>query len=268
MKKVIKLAVLSAMSTVTVLMPLDTTLADMAWDHSDYVTRKIDNTMRDINKRIDNTMRDIDKRIDDTMKNMNRRADFPSHNFSSHSSHKKRGFFSDDFQKFVDDFHKSFDDNKSRLKAKHSKTEQQQKQQQHHHHHHHHYHHVENKTYHYVERKKTKHRNIHIDNSGDALAMGVLGLATGTILGTVFKKPEQPQIVYQTAPQQMVVYQQIPQEQIIYEVQQTATYQPLQQSWESDWLQYCKKKYRSFNPKTGTFRDRNGVEHLCYAPIN
>ncbi|WP_330167319.1 BA14K family protein [Bartonella grahamii] len=210
MKKVIKFAVLSAMSTVTVLMPVDATLADMAWDHSNYVTRKIDNTMSDINKR-----------IDDTMRNMNRRADFSSRNFSSYSSHSKH--------------HPSFDKPHPHHHVNHRRTK-------------YHHHHVEHNTYNYVERKTTKRSNIHINNSGDALAMGILGLATGTILGTILKKPEQPQVVYQ--------------------VHQTVGYEPLQQSLESDWLNYCKKKYRSFNPKTGTFRDRNGLEHICYAPIN
>ncbi|WP_375636239.1 MULTISPECIES: BA14K family protein [unclassified Bartonella] len=262
MKKVIRLAVLSAMSTVTVLMPLNATLADMAWNRSDSISREIDDMMRKMRKE-----------TDDAIREMRKKADILPCGFSrSHCSDKKRGFFSDDFQKFVDDFHKSSDDNKRRFKAKHersvakqSKTEQQQ---HHHHHHHHHYHHVENKTYHYVERKKTKHSNIHIDNSGDALAVGILGLATGTILGTILKKPEQPQVVYQIVPQNQVIYQKVPQNQRVYQVQQTVAYEPLQQSLESDWLNYCKKKYRSFNPKTGTFRDRNGLEHICYAPIN
>ncbi|WP_273791223.1 MULTISPECIES: BA14K family protein [unclassified Bartonella] len=260
MKKVIRLAVLSAMSTVTVLMPLNATLANMAWNRSDSISREIDDMMRKMRKETDDAIREIRKK-----------ADIPPCGFSrSHCSDRKRGFFSDDFQKFVDDFHKSFEDGKRRFKAeherfvaKHSKTEQQ-----HHHHHHHHYHYIENKTYHYVERKKTKHRNVHIENSGDAVVMGILGLATGTILGTVLKKPEQPQVVYQIVPQNQIVYQQVPQEQIIYEAPQMVKYEPVQQSWESDWLNYCKKKYRSFNPKTGTFRDRNGLEHVCYAPIN
>ncbi|EJF83981.1 hypothetical protein MCU_00649 [Bartonella elizabethae Re6043vi] len=142
-------------------------------------------------------------------------------------------------------------------------------------------HHVERKTYRYVERKKTTHRHIHEhyvtrDNSGDALAAGILGLAAGAILGNVLKKPEQPQIIYQPVPQRQVVYQEVPQvvyqkvpeTQIIYESQSTATYQPLQQPWTRGWLQYCKKKYRSFNPQTGTFRGYDGQNHFCYAPLN
>ncbi|WP_273724129.1 BA14K family protein [Bartonella sp. AU18XJBT] len=250
MKKMIRLAVLSAMSTATVLMPLNATLADMTWYHSNSISREIDDMRKNMTKQ-----------TDDMIRKMRREAAV---------SHSKRGFFSDDFQKFVDDFRKRFDDDRRRFKAKHerfvakhNKTEQQQQ-----HHHHHHYYHVANKTYHYVERKKTKHSNVHIDNSGDGLAVGILGLAAGTILGTVLQKPEQPQVVYQIVPQNQVIYREVPQNQRVYQVQQTVEYEPLQQSSESDWLNYCKKKYRSFNPKTGTFRDRNGLEQVCYAPIN
>ncbi|WP_208439440.1 BA14K family protein [Bartonella grahamii] len=193
MKKVIRLAVLSAMSTVTVFMPLNTTLADMAWYQ---------------------------------MSEMKREAGLPSRNFSSHSFHSK---------------HHSFDDPHKRHYFSQTWREQHQ-------------HHVESKTYHYVERKKTKHSNI----QGNALALGILALAAGAVLSKVLKKPEQPQIVYQDAPQN----------QVIYQVQQTMEYEPLQQSSESDWLQYCKKKYRSFNPKTGTFRGSDGLNHVCYAPVN
>ncbi|WP_375638627.1 BA14K family protein [Bartonella sp. MF74HXZ] len=246
MKKVIKLAVLSAMSTATVFMPLNATLADMAWNFTHSITRETDDMMRKMRKEADDAIREMDKEIDILRSSFSR----------SRCSDRKRGFFPDDFQKFMDDFDGCSNDNDK------SKKQQQQHHHHHHHqhHHHHHHHHVENKTYHHIEREKTKHSNIHIDNSGDALAVG--------ILGTILKKSEQPQVVYQIVPQNQVVYQKVPQNQRVYQVQQTVAYKPLQQSLESDWLNYCKKKYRSFNPKTGTFRDRNGLEHICYAPIN
>ncbi|WP_375642764.1 MULTISPECIES: BA14K family protein [unclassified Bartonella] len=203
MKKMIRLAVLSAMSTATVLMPLNATLADMASYHS---------------------------------YDMRREAGLPSRNFSSHSFHSK---------------HYSFDDPHKRHYVSRRWREQQ-------------HHHVESKTYHYVEHQKTKHSNI----QGNALALGILALATGAILIKILKKPEQPQIVYQDTPQDQVIYQKVPQNQRVYQVQQTVEYEPLQQSFESDWLNYCKKKYRSFNPKTGTFRGNDGLHHVCYAPVN
>ncbi len=68
------------------------------------------------------------------------------------------------------------------------------------------------------------------------------------------------------APQNQIIYQEVPQNQRVYQVQQTVEYEPLQQSSVSNWLNYCKKKYRSFNPETGTFRDRNGLEHFLLCP--
>ncbi len=240
-------------------MPLNATLADMAWDFTHPLTREIDDMKRKMRKERDDAIREMNKEIDILRSSFSR----------SRCSDRKRGFFSDDFQKFIDDFNGCSNDNDKSKKQQQQQQQQHQQQQhhhQHHHHHHHHHqhhhqhHHVENKTYHHIERKKTKHSNIHIDNSGDALAVGVLG--------TILKKTEQPQVVYQIVPQNQVIYQKVPQNQRVYQVQQTAEYEPLQQSLESNWLNYCKKKYRSFNPKTGTFRDRNGLEHICYAPIN
>ncbi|MET3589822.1 hypothetical protein ABID23_000909 [Bartonella silvatica] len=232
MKNFTKLAVLSAISTATILVPLDTTLADITWSHGDHVTREMEET---------------NKKIDDMMKQMQKRADFHSHNFGNH----------------FHDYHHHHNHHVDRKKKEQKR------------------HHVERKTYHYVERKTVTHRHIHkhhVDNhnSGDALAAGILGLAAGAVLGNVLKKPEQPQIIYQAVPQQrvvyqevpQVVYQQIPQNQVIYEVNSTATYQQLHEPWTRGWLQYCKKKYRSFNPKTGTFRGYDGLDHLCYAPLN
>ncbi|WP_455479023.1 BA14K family protein [Bartonella sp. B23] len=234
MKKVIRVAVLSAMSTAAVLAPLGTTLADMTSFHSEYVTREMDR----MQKKMDNSMRRI------TAENR-----FPSHSFNIRSDDyssrsilsKHHPFYSSDNQ------HHHHVDHKRREKK---------------------HHHVERKTYHYVERKTTTHNHIHEhhvnhNNSGDALAAGILGLAAGAFLGNVLKQPEQPQIVYQAAPQNHVVYQQVPQSHVVYEIQSETIYQP----WTADWLKYCKTRYRSFNHKTGTFRGYDGLDHFCYAPV-
>ncbi|VEJ45671.1 BA14K family protein [Bartonella vinsonii] len=207
MKKVIKLAVLSAMSTAIVFMPLNTTLADIAWYHSN-----------------------------NTMSEMKRETGLPSRNFSSHSFYSK---------------HHSFDDPHKRHYFSRSWSEQQ-------------HHHVESKTYHYAEHKKTKHSNI----QGGVLVVGVLGLVAAAVLSKMLKKSEQPQIIYQASPQNQIIYQKGPQKQVVYKVQPPVQNPPLNQSLKAKWLQYCKKKYRSFNPQTGTFRGSDGVDHRCYAPVN
>lgn len=240
MKKSTKLAVLSAVSAATILVPIGTALANSQWMNSEHPIEKQINDMRN----------GMNKQIEDMRKGMN--AHFPSYSSNSRSTVERHHSSHSHPHRHVD----------------HKRRE-------------HHRHHVERKTYHYVERKKTTHHHIHQhhvtrNNSGDALAAGILGLAAGAVLGNVLKKTEQPQIIYQPMPQRQVVYQevpqvvyqQVPQTQIIYESQSTATYQPLQQPWTRGWLQYCKKKYRSFNPQTGTFRGYDGQDHFCYAPLN
>ncbi|WP_273789188.1 BA14K family protein [Bartonella sp. ML70XJBT] len=251
MKKIIKLAVLSAMTNVTVFMPLSTTLADTSWSYEEKTTTKkmksieeeIDEHMKSVEKEINDHMRSVDKEIDDRMNRM--KKEFDSH-FSSHSSPHRRPLQ-----------HVAYTGGEHR--------------------------HFERRTYHYSERNTTTHHHHthkHYktrSNSGEALAAGILGFAAGVVLNNVFKKPEQPQtqIIYQNPQHPQVIYQEVPQvvyqpvlqNQVIYEVQST-TYQPLQQSDTHNWLQYCKKKYRSFNPETGTFRGRDGQEYICYAPLN
>ncbi len=258
MKKMIKSGVLLVISMATVLAPLDTALADIQLSYGgDIITR----TMRDTERSIDNQMKSVQRSIDDQMKSVQRSIDDQMKSVQrSIDDQMKSAQRSMDanFSSGFNSFHSSY--NHPRNHVDHRRREQKN-------------HHVEHKTFHYVERKKTTHHHIHEhhvnhNNSGDALAVGILGLATGTILGTIFKKPEQPQVVYQIVPQNQVIYQEVPQNQRVYQVQQTIEYEPLQQPSVSNWLNYCKKKYRSFNPKTGTFRDRNGLEHFCYAPIN
>ncbi|MCL6229338.1 BA14K family protein [Bartonella bilalgolemii] len=94
-------------------------------------------------------------------------------------------------------------------------------------------------------------------NVGGVIAAGLLALTAGIIIKNALKEPEQPQVVYQTPPPNQTVYQ----------VQPTVTYQPAQPLNTTSWYQYCKKTYRSFNPKTGTFRGHDGLDHVCYAPL-
>ncbi|MDD7910294.1 MULTISPECIES: BA14K family protein [Pseudovibrio] len=98
-----------------------------------------------------------------------------------------------------------------------------------HHHHHHH-----------------KRKGI---SGGEALAIGVIGLAAGAIIAGAANQPRHvapppayhpPQPVYR-AP--------------------VHTYRP--QPWTSEWYSYCASKYRSFNPSTGTFTAYSGATRFC-----
>ncbi|WP_019222367.1 BA14K family protein [Bartonella rattaustraliani] len=237
MKKMTTLAVLSAISTATVLIPLGTAFADIT-SISDEFTKRVKKIQKEAESR------------------------FPSHHFSSSSESYSTRSVSKPHPYYTDHYHRHHVD--------HQRREQK------------HYH-VERKIHRHIERKTTTHKHVHVhkhsvtrNDSGDTLAAGLIGLAAGAILGNVLKKPKQPQIVYQPVPQNQYVYQQVPQtvyqqvprNQVIYEVQSTTTYQQLQKPWTQSWLQYCKKKYRSFNPQTGTFRGFDGLDHFCYAPVN
>jgi uncharacterized protein YcfJ len=35
--------------------------------------------------------------------------------------------------------------------------------------------------------------------------------------------------------------------------------------WTDEWFDYCSRKYRSFNPRTGTFTGYDGVKYFCQA---
>ncbi|WP_455478146.1 BA14K family protein [Bartonella sp. B10] len=118
---------------------------------------------------------------------------------------------------------------------------------------------VEYEKYRRVERTTRNHayQSQTPNNAGDAVAAGVLGLAAGAILGHILKQPAQPQVIYQNSPKSQVVYQ----------TQQVAEHHQIQQPWTAGWFEYCKKRYRSFNYKTGTFRGYDGLDHFCYAPL-
>ncbi|WP_019218932.1 BA14K family protein [Bartonella florencae] len=272
MKKTIKLAVLLGISNVTVFAPLSTALADMGWmDGKNY----IDKHMNDIRKKMDEHFASFDftkpsapKKSPPTPKHPQQHHHHHHHHYYHHPQQQHHHHHHlinhtkpEQSKQHIEKHHSShLSYNHSGYQVDHRRKEQSKQ-------------HIEHKTYNYVERKKTTHHHIHTnlgtrDNSGDALAAGILGLAAGAILGKAFQKAEQPQIIYQQAPQHQVVYQQAPQKQVVYEVPSIETYQPLQQTSHHNWLQYCKKKYRSFNPKTGTFRGNDGLDHFCYAPLN
>ncbi|MFB2550659.1 BA14K family protein [Ensifer soli] len=111
-------------------------------------------------------------------------------------------------------------------------------------------------------------RRIHRHHGGgDAVALGALGLATGVIIGgaiasqprervyteRVYVDPE-PEY-YEPAP----VYRRPPPRRVVVE-----TYGTLE-PWTREWYNYCADRYRSFNPRTGTFRGYDGRAYFCTA---
>jgi hypothetical protein len=113
-------------------------------------------------------------------------------------------------------------------------------------------------------------RHHHHDN-GDAVALGVLGLAAGAIIGgaivdsnnnynrRVYIDPPRtyypPQPTYYPAP----TYVAPPPRPYYPRNVGYGGYEP----WSPGWYQYCESRYRSFDPSTGTFRGYDGREHFC-----
>jgi len=76
----------------------------------------------------------------------------------------------------------------------------------------------------------------------DALGAGLVGLAAGAVIGSALT----PKQVYVTPPPPAY---------------QGAGYRP--QPWTEDWYAYCSSRYRSFNPRSGTFVGYDGYERFC-----
>ena len=81
----------------------------------------------------------------------------------------------------------------------------------------------------------------HNHYDGGDVAVGIIGgLAVGTILGSALAAPRYvPAPVYETVP----VYGAAP--------------------YSGDWYAYCASKYRSFDPRTGTYLGYDGYRHVC-----
>jgi len=88
--------------------------------------------------------------------------------------------------------------------------------------------------------KRRSHRS-------DALAAGIIGLGVGAIIGSALAQPSSP------PPPPRVVY---PAPKPIY-----GGLEP----WSPGWYDYCGRRYRSFNPNSGTFRGYDGQDHFCVA---
>lgn len=114
-------------------------------------------------------------------------------------------------------------------------------------------------------------------HGGDAAALGVIGLATGLIVGSAIASSHQndgpvyepyPVDPYRRAPApapyydnpDRVYYPAAPRRVAVpdYRVQ---TLEP----WTPAWQDYCASRYRSFDPASGTYAGYDGNRHFCTA---
>ena len=88
-------------------------------------------------------------------------------------------------------------------------------------------------------------------NANDAIIAGAAGFAVGTLFGNATARPRYvpPQAVY-VAPPPVYVAPVAP----VY-------YAPA--PWTPEWYSYCARKYRSFDPRSGTYLGYDGYRHLC-----
>lgn len=132
---------------------------------------------------------------------------------------------------------------------------------------------IEQNFYNERRREHRRHKNKNKINTGEAVAIGVIGLAAGVILGEALSGPDyvapaprsyQPPRPAYHPPRPAAAYQppvvaynpppSYPAPQPVY-----AAPQP----WSPAWFAYCTKKYRSFNPNTGTYRTYSGKNRFC-----
>ncbi len=92
-------------------------------------------------------------------------------------------------------------------------------------------------------RPNRRHDRRYDNDSG--LAIGILGLGAGAIIGGAIANSRNPRVIYQQPSGPRVV--------------SGGNYEP----WTKSWYRYCSNKYRSFNASTGTYRGYDGRDHFC-----
>ncbi len=103
--------------------------------------------------------------------------------------------------------------------------------------------------------------------SGGAAPAGVIGLATGAIIGSALSGPRYygGPVYYDPPPYRYLPPHAYPYRSRAYvnppRYYQPPAYRPVQ--WSPEWVAYCARKYRSFNPRTGTYRTYSGRVRMC-----
>ncbi len=99
-----------------------------------------------------------------------------------------------------------------------------------------------------------------------AIIAGVVGLAAGVAAGSALAQPryvepdpvyvERPPVYVQPEPAYVDEYPPAPRRTYVnYDLE----------PWSPQWYRYCSDRYRSFNPRSGTYVGYDGREHFCTA---
>ena len=94
-------------------------------------------------------------------------------------------------------------------------------------------------------------------DNDDAIIAGAAGFAVGTLFGNAISRPHYvpPRAYY--APRAHYAPRYAPRAVHVAPV----TYKPA--PWTPAWYSYCAQKYRSFDPRSGTFMGYDGHRHMC-----
>ncbi len=105
-----------------------------------------------------------------------------------------------------------------------------------------------------------RHWHHYGHDNGDAIAAGVLGLATGALIAGALNSPQPAPGYYDDG-----YYEQPRPVRRYYREPRVAYSQAYAEPWTRDWYRYCSDRYRSFDARTGTFVGYDGEQHFCTA---
>lgn len=115
----------------------------------------------------------------------------------------------------------------------------------------------------------------HKNNAGPAVAAGIIGLAAGLAVAGALSQPRT--YYYDYEPSRRVYY--VPRKRVyvapsyddepgvVYYRERPRrvyrTYSEDREPWTREWYRYCKARFRSFDPESGTYLGYDGLRHFC-----
>lgn len=100
-------------------------------------------------------------------------------------------------------------------------------------------------------------------SDGDMIAAGILGLAVGAVAAGALSQPRGP--VYDGPSYYDDGYYPPAPRARRYDYRRVDYNYGGLEPWSREWYRYCKSRYRSFDPGSGTFVGYDGREHFCTA---
>lgn len=114
-------------------------------------------------------------------------------------------------------------------------------------------------------------RRHHHSDHGDAIAAGVLGLATGALIAGALSNPgpayADDGYIYDDGYYDQPRYIRRVPVRNYYPARPRVAYSGdyALEPWTREWFRYCSDRYRSFNARSGTFTGYDGQQHFCNA---